>query len=224
MKLSKRLSLCAGIIAVVSLAGCGKSEPAAPVSPAESAPAAKVEVGVSMDQTLKVAESVAKAVGVELKIPNFKTASVAELSTVAIQSLSGLQDAAKSSPAVVQEIGVAKSALSAGDALGALKSLSSLNDAVKRIPGASGLLDTSKQLVSAWALKQGFDTSKISGVLGALQSGDLGQIAAQSLPLLSKGGISSEQSGLLKGVLNTFGIDSGAAAGAAGAVKGLFGK
>ncbi len=232
MKIHTLLSVPFTVILAAGFVGCSKSEP---VATGEPAPAAKVEVGamptkaeVKMSEpvakAVEVAQTVAKAAGYELKIPDFKTASVADLSGVAIQSLSGLQDVAKASPAAVEQIGSVKSSLSAGDAMGALKSLSGLGDAVKSIPGATALLDTSKQLVSAWALKQGFDVSKISGVLGALQSGDVGQIAAQALPLLQKGQVSGEQSDLLQGVLNTFGIDSGSAAGAVNAVKGLFGK
>lgn len=209
------------------LAGCGKSEPSAESAPTPAtseAPAAKVEVGTSLDQVAKTAESLAKSVGVELKIPDFKTASVAELSSVATQALGKLETAVASTPAALKQVEAVKSSLTAGDAKAALSSLSGLGDMVKNIPAANGLLTQAKQLVSAWALKQGFDPAKISGVLGALQTGDVGAIAKQATALLGKGGVSGEQSDLLKGVLNTFGIDSTSAAGAVNAVKGLFGQ
>ncbi len=226
MKTSLLLAVPFSVMLAAGLAGCGKSEPSAETAPAAAseAPAAKVEIGGSMDQITKTAASLAKSVGVELKIPDFKTASVAELSSVATQALGQLETAVASTPAALKQVEAVKSSLTAGDAKAALSSLSGLGDMVKNIPAANGLLTQAKQLVSAWALKQGFDPAKISGVLGALQTGDVGAIAKQATALLGKGGVSGEQSDLLKGVLNTFGIDSTSAAGAVNAVKGLFGQ
>lgn len=223
MKTLTLLSVPFCIVLAAGLAGCGKSEPAAESTGSE-APAAKVEVGVSMDQVAKTAESLAKSVGVELKIPDFKTASVADISQVASQALTGLGSVVESTPAALKQVEAVQSSLTAGDAKAALSSLAGLGDAVKSIPAAANLLEQSKQLVSAWALKQGFDPAKISGVLGALQTGDMGALAKQATALLGKGGLSGEQSDLLKGVLNTFGIDSSSAAGALNAAKGLFGQ
>ncbi|MFH1499198.1 MAG: hypothetical protein ABII82_15390 [Verrucomicrobiota bacterium] len=223
MKTSTLSAVSFSVILAAGLAGCGQSEPAAPDAPSE-APTAKVEVGVSMEQVATRAEALAKSVGIELKIPDFKTASVADISKVASQALSGLGSVVESSPAAVKQVQAVQSSLTAGDAKAALASLSGLGDLVKNIPAAATLLEQSKQLVSAWALKQGFDPAKISGVLGALQTGDLGALAKQATALLGKGGVSGEQSDLLKGVLNTFGIDSSSAAGALNAAKGLFGQ
>lgn len=223
MKTSTLSVVSFSLMLAAGLAGCGQSEPAAS-KPSSEAPAAKVEVGVSMEQVATKAEALAKSVGVELKIPDFKTASVADISAVASQALSGLGSVVESSPAALKQVQAVQSSLAAGDAKATLSSLSGLGDLVKNIPAASTLLEQSKQLVSAWALKQGFDPAKISGVLGALQTGDVGALAKQATALLGKGGLSGEQSDLLKGVLNTFGIDSSSAAGAVGAVKGLFGQ
>jgi len=216
MKTSILLAVPFSVMLAAGLAGCGKSEPAA-----TDASPAKVEVGMSMDQAVKAAESLAKAANVELKIPDFKTVSVADLSKVASQALTGLGSVVESSPAALKQVQAVQSSLAAGDAKAALSSLAGLGDAVQSIPGAAALLEQSKQLVSAWALKQGFDPAKISGVLGALQTGDMGALAQQATTLLGKGGLSGEQTDLLKGVLNTFGIDSGSAV---SAVKGLLGK
>lgn len=159
-----------------------------------------------------------------LKLPDFKTASVADLSALASQALSGLGQVAGSAPGLLEKVNAVKSALSAGQASQALTALAGLGAAAKNIPGAAALAETATQVVSAWALKQGFDAAKISGVLGALQKKDLSALTSKATGLLGKGGITDDQQGLLKGVLNAYGIDASKAAGAAGALKGIFGN
>lgn len=141
-----------------------------------------------------------------VKLPDFKTASVSELSTTATKALSSLQTLAKSSPAALEQIKAVQTAVTSGDAMGALSSLASVGDLVKNIPGSDKLLTASKQVVSAWALKQGIDTSKLGGVLGALQKADVSALTSTATKLMSKGGLTDEQSGLVKGVLGTFGV------------------
>lgn len=159
-----------------------------------------------------------------LKLPDFKTASVADLSALASQALSGLGQVAGSAPGLLEKVNAVKSALGAGQASQALTALAGLGAAAKNIPGAAALADTATQVVSAWALKQGFDAAKISGVLGALQKKDLSALTSKATGLLSKGEVTADQQGLLKGVLNAYGIDASKAAGAAGALKGIFGN
>lgn len=160
-----------------------------------------------------------------LKLPDFQTASAQQLSGLATQALTQWAQAVeKPSPAMTTEVESVKTALAQEKPAVALASLTKLADYAKAIPGGEALLLSSKQLVSAWALKQGFDVAKISGVLGALQKGDYAALASQAVTLLGKGGVSSEQKGILDGVLGTFGIDATQASGAVNAVKGLFGK
>jgi hypothetical protein len=159
-----------------------------------------------------------------LKIPDFKTASVADLSALASQALSGLGQAANSAPGLLEKVTAVKTALSAGQASQALAALGGLGAAAKNFPGASALAETATQAVSAWALKQGFDAAKISGVLGALQKKDLTALTSKATALLGKGGVTDEQQGLLKGVLSAYGIDTSKAAGAAGMLKGFWGN
>ena len=53
----------------------------------------------------------------------------------------------------------------------------------QQIPVAAAGIEATKGMVSAWALKQGFDPSLINPVLSALQAGDLGRLAAQAAKL-----------------------------------------
>lgn len=166
----------------------------------------------------------AAAVASALSIPDFKTASVADLATVASQALGGLSTAASSAPGLLEKAKAVQAALSGGKALDAVTALAGLSDAAKAVPGATKLAETAKQVVSAWALKQGFDSTKISGVLGALQKKDLSSLASKAAGLLNKGGLTGDQQGLLNGVLGAYGVDASKAAGAASAVKGLLGN
>jgi hypothetical protein len=200
MKLSKTLGWMAGIACVTGVAVHAKTD-STWTTVAESAPAAAA-----------------------VTIPDFQTASVAQLSTLATQVLTSLGQTAMKTPAVADKVSALKSALAGNQASAALSSLAGLSAAAKGVPGAEGLAASATQLVSAWALKQGFDLAKISGVLGALQKPDFTALASQGTSLLSKGGLTGDQQGLLKGVLNAYGIDTTKAAGAAGALKGLFGK
>jgi hypothetical protein len=190
---------------------------------------AMVAAGVTGSARAELAGGAVAAVPVSetaptLKLPDFKTASVADLAGIASQALSGLGQVATSAPGLLEKVTAVKTALSAGQASQALTALAGLGAAAKNIPGAAALADTATQLVSAWALKQGFDAAKISGVLGALQKKDLSALTSKATSLLAKDGVTDDQQGLLKGVLNAYGIDASKAAGAAGALKGFFGN
>jgi hypothetical protein len=245
MKLLKMSGLIAGVAVAAGLTACSKTEQtpaAAPVqAPSAAAPAAApkvepvpapvaaapVEVQKAAVEVVKpAAEAAASAFNfANFKLPDFQAASVGQLAGTASQLLTGLGElTGKSSPASLMQVDAVKSALSAGKALEALSKLQQLGETVKAIPGAEGLLMAGKQVVSAWALKQGFDPAKISGVLGSLQKSDWVGLASQAATLLGKGGVSGEQKSLLDGVLGNFGVSGGAASAATGALKGLLGK
>lgn len=190
------------LVCAMSLAASGKSAPA----------------------TTPVVPTTPPAASATVTIPDFQTASVAQLSTIATQVLTSLGQTVAKSPAIAEKVSALKTALVGNQASAALSSLAGLSAAAKSIPGAEGLANSATQLVSAWALKQGFDTAKISGVLGALQKQDFAALASQGASVLGKGGLTGDQQGLVKGVMNAYGIDTTKAAGAASALKGLFGK
>lgn len=219
------------MVAGVVCATGAKAEPAvtAPAVPAVVAPAAvsaQAPAGVTkpMEPAITAVKTAGATVAPALSIPDFQTASVAQLSGVALQALTSLGQTAGLSPAVSDKVKATKTALAGNQASSALSSLSGLGAMVKGIPGAEGLAGTATQLVSAWALKQGFDTAKISGVLGALQKQDYAALASQGASVLSKGGLTGDQKGLMNAVLGAYGIDAGKAAGAVGALKGMFGR
>ncbi len=167
----------------------------------------------------------AAKVAAPVTVPDLQTTSVSQLSAVASQALTALGEmTSKSSPALTEKINAVKAALAGNQASAALSSLAGLTKAAKGTPGAEGMAGKATQVVSAWALKQGFDLAKISGVLGALQKPDYAALASQGASVLSKGDLTHDQKGLLNGVLNAYGIDPTKAAGAANAIKGLFGK
>lgn len=227
MKTSNPLWIVLGVACVAGLAGCGKSEPAAgaPAAPvAEVVAAPKTPESSVMAPALAAVKKASEAVVTSLQIPDFQTASVEDLSAVATQALSGLGQVASSAPTVVEKVNSVKTALASGQANQALASLAGLSAAAKSVPGAAAIAETATQVVSAWALKQGFDVAKISGVLGALQKKDYAALASQATSVLGKGGLTGDQQGLLKGVLNAYGIDATKAAGAVSAVKGLLGN
>ena len=230
MKTSNSFWIVLGVVGAAGLAGCGKSEPAAtsPATPAAAVAPVAAETPKTAETSLAApalaaVKKASEAVVASLQIPDFQTATVADLSAVATQALSGLGQAASASPVVVEKVTAVKTALAAGQAGEALSALAGLGAAAKNIPGAAAIAETATQVVSAWALKQGFDVAKISGVLGALQKKDYAALATQATSLLGKGGLTGNQKGLLSGVLNAYGTDASKAAGAVGALTGLMG-
>jgi hypothetical protein len=225
MKTSHSVWMVLGVVCVAGLAGCGKSEPAAaaPVAPAAAETPKAAEPSLAAP-ALAAVKRASEAVVTSLQIPDFQTASVEELSAVASRALNSLSQAASASPAIVEKVAAVKAALAGGQAGEALSSLAGLTAAARSIPGAANIADTATQVVSAWALKQGFDVAKISGVLGALQKKDYASLASQATAVLGKGGLTGDQKGLLSGVLNAYGIDAAKATEAIGALKGLMGN
>jgi hypothetical protein len=247
MKLFQTSGLLAGVVVVAGLTACSKPEQAAAPTPPATvtskteptpapapavvtvSPPAPIEAPKVAAETVKAIEAPQAAASVfslaNFKMPDFQSASVEQLASTAAQVLTGLGDfGGKTSPTALSQVEAVKTSLSAGKALDALSKLKQLGDTVKAIPGADALLTVSKQVVSAWALKQGFDPAKISGALGSLQKGDWVGLAGQAASLISKGGVSGEQKSLLDGVLGNFGLSAGSASSAAGALKGLLGK
>ncbi|MET0263163.1 MAG: hypothetical protein ABW223_09715 [Rariglobus sp.] len=233
MKTSQSVLLVLGVVGIVGPSGCGKSEPVAsapapavqtPAPAATPIPAPALTPSSAAAPALSAVKKASDAVVASLNIPDFQTATVEDISEVASQALTSLSRVVSSTPAVVEKVTAVKTALEAGEASNALTALTGLSAAAKNIPGAANLTETAKQLVSAWALKQGFDTAKISGVLGALQKKDYAALASQATSVLSKGGLTGDQQGLIQGVLNAYGIDATKAAGAFNAVKGLMGN
>ena len=240
MKTAQGLGTGLALIYVLGLVGCSKTEPVAATPPPAPAPAASVTVtsapvavpaetvAAAKESAMTTAASLAAAARESLanfKLPDFQTASTQQLSGLAAQALTQWAQAIeKPGAAAPTEVESVKTALAQEKPAAALASLTKLGDYAKAIPGGEALLQSSKQLVSAWALKQGFDVAKISGVLGALQKGDYAALATQAATLLAKGGVSTEQKGILDGVLGTFGIDATQASGAVNAVKGLWEK
>jgi hypothetical protein len=249
MKLFQTSGLLAGVVVIAGLTACSKPEqtpvsvpaptpPPVATSKTEPAPTpvvvatptpAPTEAPKVAAEAVKATEAPPAAASVfnlaKFKMPDFQSASVEQLASTATQVLTGLGEfGGKTSPTILSQVEAVKTSLSAGKALDALSKLKQLGETVKAIPGAEALLTVSKQVVSAWALKQGFDPAKISGALGSLQKGDWVGLAGQAASLLGKGGVSGEQKSLLDGVLGNFGLSAGTASSAAGALKGLLGK
>lgn len=156
--------------------------------------------------TLATSASDAKSMLTNFKLPDLSATSGADLASMSTASLTNL---AAAHPEAAKEAEAVKESISANKATDALSRLGPLAESVKSIPGASVAIDGIKKMVSAWALKQGFDTAKITPLLGALQSGDYAGLATQGATLLGGGGVTDQQKGLLNGVMGAFGIESG---------------
>ena len=198
MKSSTLSSLFVVVGLSLALSGCGKKDAPEAVAqkPAEVAPAVETPPAKP-------------ALPAKVEVPDLETASsakLAEISGVALTQLAAL--GGPKQPDLAREAEAVKLALSGNDALGALGKLQSLASYAQQIPGAPILIEAAKQTVSAWALKQGFDTARIAPVLGALQARDYAGLASQAAMLAGKGGLTAEQKALVNGVLQTYGIDA----------------
>jgi hypothetical protein len=140
------------------------------------------------------------------KLPDLSATSGSDLASMSTASLTNL---ATAHPEAAKEAEAVKESIIANKAKDALSRLGPLAQSVKSIPGASAAMEGIKKMVSAWALKQGFDTAKITPLLGALQSGDYAGLATKTATLLGGGGVTDEQKGLLNGVMGAFGIEAG---------------
>ena len=211
----KTLTAIAAISLALLATGCSKSEPAtdASAAAAASAPAtapAKVEVARVANRP------------VDITIPNLSQSSADQLAQLGAQSLSNLSFlSGGNSNGIADQISSLKSSLDGNQAVDALAKLKQLSDVAQSLPGAPLIIESSKQLVSAWALKQGFDTSTITPVLTALQNKDYASLASQAAILAGTGGLTDQQKQIVNGVLANYGIDAKVDQ-ALDAVKGLF--
>jgi hypothetical protein len=201
---------------IVFTAGCSKSEP---VQAAPAASSAQVETAPAVVQIGSVSDR-----PIEISIPNLSQTSADQLAQLGAQSLANLAllDGVKST-GVSDQISSLQSSLNGDQAVDALTKLKQLSASAQSIPGAPLVIETTKQLVSAWALKQGFDTSTIAPVLAALQQKDYAALASRAAVLAAKGGLSAEQKQVVNGVLSNYGIEANVDQ-ALDAVKGLFNR
>lgn len=215
MKPSPALAVLAIACLGLLVAGCGKKEDSttaaapAPASPSEAREAAATGVETALKETAASTVEQAKTALADLKVPDLKSTSVSDLASKSSATLTNLAAVAGSSqPEVATQVEALQSSMKSNKTVEALAQMKQLAASAQAIPGAQQAIAGAKQMVSAWALKQGFDTAKISPVLGALQSGDLTGLASQVSTLLGAGGLSDQQKALLNGLLSTYGIDS----------------
>ncbi len=198
------------------LAGCAKSEPTASASaPAasEPTPPAKTQMEKAVGQVLNAFE-----------VPNLVEVSPDKLAAVSSDALSQLgQMAASSDVDMSGQLDALKAALTKENAMAALDQLPALISAAKQIPGADAAIASTQQMVTGWALKQGFDPATINPMLSSLQAADFGRLAAQASTLIGTGDLSDQQVQLINGVLASYGVDAKATE-VINSVKGLFSK
>lgn len=212
----KSLTTIATLSLTLFTTGCSKSEPTAEAasppatSPAPAAAPATVEVARLADRP------------VEITVPNLAQTSADQLAQLGAQSLTNLSLlGGGDSNGLANQVSSLKSSLDGNQAVDALAKLKQLSDVAQSIPGAPIVIEGSKQLVSAWALKQGFDTATVIPVLTALQNKDYASLASQAAILAGTGGLTDQQKQIVNGVLANYGIDAKVDQ-ALDAVKGLF--
>lgn len=212
------------------LAGCGGSD-----AQTETEVAAQADKTVTT-QTVpdrpktgdEVVEVMKEAVMKEFNISDIQMPDLAEISSdklgqLSLGALSSFASEGTKTPGMMSQLTGLKSSLNSGDVIDTLNQLKGWADAAQQIPGATAGIQSTKAMVSAWALKQGFDAGMIAPVLGALQTGDLGQLAAQGVKLAGVAELSDQQVQILNGVLSNYGIDAKAGE-VLNSVKGLFGR
>lgn len=217
MNFTKPISAAAVLSLALFAVGCSKSEPdasatATPDPQTVKAPPATIEVGTLANRPI------------EITIPNLSQSSADQLAQLGAQSLSNLSLlGGEKSSGIVDQISSLRSSLDGNQAVDALNKLKQLSAAAQSIPGAPIVIEGTKQLVSAWALKQGFDPATINPVLTAIQQKDYVGLASQAAVLVGKGGLTPEQKLIVNGVLSNYGIDA-KVDDAIDAVKGLFNR
>lgn len=219
-------SACSVVLLTVAiLAGCSKSEPATtaatpavpaatPAAPAPAALAAELPAAAAaMQQAVKKMSAV--------QVPNLIEISPDKLAQVSAEALSQLGAMASSSDVSLDsQLDALKASLTKENALAALSQLKTLTDAARQIPGTDAAIASTQQMVTGWALKQGFDPATINPMLGALQAADLGRLAAHASTLIGTGDLTNQQVELINGVLASYGIDAKASE-VINSVKGL---
>ncbi|MBT5902095.1 MAG: hypothetical protein HOH58_08320 [Opitutaceae bacterium] len=224
-------TLLISTIILGGLTGCGGSDA---TTESEAADQSKKTTAVeSMPDRPKTSDDVVEvmkeAVMKEMKISEIQLPDLAAVSSdalghLSLGALSSFSAAGGSDSAgMMSQLTGLKTSLSSGDAIDTLNQLKGWAAAAQQIPGAAAGVEATKAMVSAWALKQGFDAAIIAPVLGALQTGDLGQLAAQGVKLAGVAELSDQQVQILNGVLSNYGIDAKAGE-VLNSVKGLFGR
>jgi hypothetical protein len=228
------LTLLTSTIVTLGLIGCGGSDAQSEsVAPADTKTVAQTlpdrpKTGDEVSEIVKEAVMNQTAL-VETKMSEFKMPDLTgisadklgQLSAAALTNLAGMAGA--ESPGLMSQLNGLKSSLSAKDPIQALGQLKEWAAMAQQIPGAAAGIEATKGMVSAWALKQGFDAQIINPVLSALQAGDLGRLAAQAAKLSGTMELTDQQVQILNGVLSNYGIDAKAGE-VLNSVKGLFGR
>lgn len=206
------------VLGILGLAGCSKSEPTATAT----APTPAVD-----DPTPPAATTMEQAVGQMLNafdVPNLVEVSPDKLASVSSDALSQLgQMAAASDVDLSSQLTALKASLTKENAMAALDQLPAIINAAKQIPGADAAIASTQQMVTGWALKQGFDPATINPMLASLQAADFGRLAAQASSLIGTGDLTDQQVQLINGVLASYGMDTKATE-VINSVKGLLGR
>ena len=223
-------SLLISTIIVGGLTGCGGSDTKTETEVA--AQSDKTTATQSMpdrpktgDEVVEVMkEAVVKEFNLsKIQMPDLAAVSSDKLGELSLGALSNFAASGAKTPGMMSQLTGLKSSLSSGDAIDALNQLKGWTAAAQQIPGATAGIQSTKVMVSAWALKQGFDAGMIAPILGALQTGDFGQLAAQGVKLAGVAELSDQQVQIRNGVLSNYGIDAKVGE-ALNSVKGLFGR
>lgn len=157
-----------------------------------------------------------------IQVPNLIEISPDKLANISADALTQLGAMAASSDVSLNtQLDALKSALNKENAMAALEQLPAIISAAKQIPGADAAIASTQQMVTGWALKQGFDPATINPMLGSLQAADFGRLAAQASSLIGTGDLTDQQVELINGVLASYGIDAKATE-VINSVKGLF--
>ncbi len=164
----------------------------------------------------------AKLAATPIQVPDLIEISPEKLADISTGALTQLGAMASSSDVSLDpQLAALKSSLTKGNALAALAQLKTLTAAARQIPGADAAVASTQQMVTAWALKQGFDPATIGPLLGSLQAADFGRLAAQASALIGTGNLTDQQVELINGVLANYGIDAKATE-VINNVKGMF--
>ena len=209
------------LAALVGLMGCSKSEPAAQAPAAEPQAVTESSPMKAMPTTTKEAKMMVKDMA-PIQVPNLIEISPDKLANISADALTQLGAMAASSDVSLNtQLDALKSALNKENAMAALEQLPAIISAAKQIPGADAAIASTQQMVTGWALKQGFDPATINPMLGSLQAADFGRLAAQASSLIGTGDLTDQQVELINGVLASYGIDAKATE-VINSVKGLF--
>ena len=209
------------LAAMIGLVGCSKSEPTASDPVATPQTVAESQPMKAMPTTAQEAKMTVKEMAA-IQVPNLIEISPDKLANISADALTQLGTMAASSDVdMSSQLEALKSSLTKENAMAALNQLPAIVSAARQIPGADAAIASTQQMVTGWALKQGFDPATINPLLGSLQAADFGRLAAQASSLIGTGDLSDQQVELINGVLASYGVDAKATE-VINSVKGLF--